>query len=152
MGLPVQQVYNKSTSEQFGTTFGGATLWIRAAVDEKGKDGLPILDTKKQASTMPPNFVHSLDASHMMRTVSAAAEGGMSDFALIHDSYGTHAGNSQRLADHIRAEFVRMYSEADILADLKAELEEQSGVALDDLPPKGTLDLQQVLKSDYFFA
>jgi DNA-directed RNA polymerase len=152
MGLPVQQVYNKSTSEQFETTYGGTSLRIRIGVDEKDKDGMPVLDTKKQSSTLPPNFVHSLDASHMMRTVGAAAADDIEDFALIHDSYGTHAGNTQRLADHIRAEFVRMYSEADILANLKAELEAQSGLTLDALPPKGTLDLQQVLQSAYFFA
>lgn len=152
MGLPVQQVYNKTKGTQFETTFGGARLTVMISEELEDADGSPLLDTRRQASAMPPNFVHSLDASHLMRTVTACAEGGMEDFALIHDSYGTHAANSQALADTLRAEFVRMYSETDILADLKAELEDQSGVALKALPPHGTLDLQQVLQSAYFFA
>ncbi|CAD5189966.1 unnamed protein product [Musa acuminata subsp. malaccensis] len=38
----------------------------------------------------PPNFVHSLDGSHMMMTAVACKRAGL-NFAGVHDSYWTHA-------------------------------------------------------------
>ncbi|WP_051247725.1 DNA-directed RNA polymerase [Inquilinus limosus] len=147
-GLVVQQLYQKTNKQHVETTFGGARLqmWVQEPTGE--------LDPRKQASTLPPNFVHSLDAAHMQRTVVAAERDGVRHFALIHDSYGTHAANSQRLADHLRAEFVRMYSEKCVLGAFKEEMEEQMGQpgALPPVPEKGNLNLQDVLHSPFFFA
>ena len=135
-GLPVQQVYRKTETTSVGTTYGGVK------VDIKIQEPTDELDKRKQATALPPNFVHSLDAAHLMRTVDACAADGIDSFALIHDSYGTHAGNAQKMAGHLRAEFVRMYGEVDILDVFKAELEAQmGGEVLPPLPPKGSLDL-----------
>jgi len=73
---------------------------------------------------------------------------------LIHDSYGTHAGNTPLLAEAIREEFVSMYTSKNVLEDFRDQLLRTlpEGVELNDLPPLGSLDLQKVLKSPYFFS
>jgi DNA-directed RNA polymerase len=113
------------------------------------------LDTRKQAAGISPNFVHSLDAAHLMRTVLHCVADGMTDFAMIHDSYGCPAGQAGLLRDNLRAAFVEQYSEP-VLANFREELVKQLPPELADeippLPPMGTLELAGVLQSEYFFA
>lgn len=113
------------------------------------------LNSRKQALGISPNYVHSLDAAHLMRTVLFCVADGITDFAMIHDSYGCHAGHASRLRDNLRHAFVEQYSEP-VLQKFRDELAEQLSLELRDelppLPPMGTLDLQQVKHSEYFFA
>lgn len=110
------------------------------------------VDKNRMRNGIAPNFVHSLDAAHMMRTINAAVKEGITCFACIHDDYGTHAADTERFFQIIREQFVRMYTEHDPLAEFKQEQEETLGIELPDLPPKGTLDINAVVNSDYFFA
>jgi DNA-directed RNA polymerase len=112
------------------------------------------IDKARQSSGISPNWVHSMDAAHMQLTVSRCHDMGMRSFSLIHDSYGTHAGNAWAMAQYLREEFVRMYSETDVLAAFREEILERlpEGTTLPPLPPKGSLDLNQVLESPFFFA
>jgi len=66
---------------------------------------------------------------------------------MIHDDYGTHAANSQRLYEIIRRQFVAMYDNNDPIADLCLRYS-----CLPKPPAKGTLDIREVLKSDFFFS
>lgn len=107
------------------------------------------IDRYRQANGIAPNFVHSMDASHLMLTVLEAPE--IDCWQMIHDSYGTHASQVDYMRKAIQTAFVDMYSRHDVLRAFKEELE-AGGVALPDLPATGTLDLQSVLTADYFFA
>jgi DNA-dependent RNA polymerase len=51
-----------------------------------------LTDIRKQAqqAAFPPNYIHSVDSSHMMMTATACREAGLS-FAGVHDSFWTHA-------------------------------------------------------------
>lgn len=113
------------------------------------------LNTRKQSLGISPNFVHSLDAAHLMRTVLFCAQDGVEDFAMIHDSYGVHAGKASLLRDNLRAAFIEQYSEP-VLEQfrdaLAAQLPEEMRGQLPPLPPMGDLDLEQVRHSEYFFA
>ena len=80
---------------------------------------------------------------------------GVTDFAMIHDSYGCHAGYASLLRDNLRQAFVDQYSKPvldnfrnELLEQLPPELQEM----LPELPPMGDLDLEQVKHSEYFFA
>lgn len=64
---------------------------------------------RDQASGMLPNFIHSLDCAHLIKTVQLAKESGISHFSMIHDSYGTHAADMPVLAKCIREAFVELY-------------------------------------------
>ncbi len=73
------------------------------------KPGPPVLDRRKQRSTIAPNVVHALDAAHLMLTVRRLHAEGLRHFAVIHDSYGVHARDVPRLRRALREEFVGMY-------------------------------------------
>jgi DNA-directed RNA polymerase len=45
--------------------------------------------------------------------------------AAVHDSYGTVAADVAMLAEELREEFVRMYEEHDVLAELRATQPEE---------------------------
>lgn len=147
-GLLVQQNYKLRKMKEIEVTFQKVRLAPR--IDAGGDK----LDTRKQASGISPNWVHSLDASHMTRTICASNSSGVRSFSFIHDSYGTHAGNTAALAATLREQFVEMYGQGCVLDRFRADLQSMlpEGVVLPPVPPKGSLDLQQVLESPFFFA
>lgn len=147
-GLVVLQAYPKLETKRIDITFNGHRHLLTVAVGHQRA-----LDRRKQTNGISPNWVHSMDASHMRATIRQGWAEGLRSFSLIHDSYGTHAGNTAALAALLREAFVSMYSQ-DVLENFKEELEQQlpEGSTLSPLPPKGTLDLEDVLASKYFFA
>lgn len=114
------------------------------------------LDVNKQASAMAPNFIHSMDATALRMTLNACAAVGITDFAAVHDSYGTHAENYAEMNRILREQFVKMYTEQDPLADLlamaKNSLPEEEAAKLPALPARGELDLELVKQAEFFFA
>ena len=69
------------------------------------------LSNQKQRNGVSPNFVHSLDATALHKTVIRAhKELGINDFAMIHDSYGVHAADCEEFSKLIRDVFVGMFS------------------------------------------
>lgn len=145
-GFLVQQAYRVPDMKRIDTAFNSTRIQISYQVGQ-GK-----IDSRRQASGISPNWVHSLDASHLMKTICASVEEGISSFSMIHDSYGTHAGNAHALARILRDQFVQMYTQVDVLARFKEELEGQIDAELPALPPKGGLDLSVVRESAFFFA
>ncbi|CAI8019764.1 DNA-directed RNA polymerase, mitochondrial [Geodia barretti] len=83
LGLPVVQPYHKMYQKSVSTQLQG--LNMRVAWNPSYPP-----DTRKQKNAMPPNFVHSLDSTHMMLTALHAHRAGIS-FVAVHDSYWTHA-------------------------------------------------------------
>ncbi|KAG5527768.1 hypothetical protein RHGRI_028646 [Rhododendron griersonianum] len=63
---------------------------------------------KRQRTAFPPNFVHSLDGSHMMMTAVACKKAGL-NFAGVHDSYWTHACDVEEMNRILREKFVELY-------------------------------------------
>ena len=104
----------------------------------------------RNVNGIAPNWVHSIDASHMMLTALRCRVDGI-EFAAVHDSFWTHAGTARRLAHALRDEFVSLH-ERPLLADLKESWERRYDVSLPDLPATGSLDLADVRRSEYFFA
>lgn len=147
-GLMIVQAYTKPNTKRIEVTFGSIRTQVHIATGtNKG------LDKQKQANSISPNWVHSMDASHMRMTVRKCWKEGIRSFSLVHDSYGTHAGNAQALAYHLREQFIDMYSQ-DVMAKFKTDLEMQllPETDLPEIPPKGTLDLELIMESQYFFA
>ncbi len=147
-GFVVQQAYKKEKAHRVATNVEGR--YIKLTLREE----TDTINAAKQQNGIAPNFVHSLDAAHLMKTVLACRERGVKDFKLVHDSFACHAANASILAWELRKEFVQMYQE-DLLADFRDEVREQmsskSQEKLPALPEKGNLDIEQVLESWYFF-
>jgi DNA-directed RNA polymerase len=113
-------------------------------------DKAPI-DKRKQVDGIAPNFVHSLDAAHMMRTAIACGRAQIA-FAAVHDCFWTHAADMDKLSVILRDEFITIH-ERPALEVLHEELQHNyPAVSLPPPPRLGSLDLDAVRQSPYFFA
>lgn len=148
-GLLVQQGYKVMEGKRLNFEVLGRRYQHRLEVTGEH------IDKRRQGAGISPNFIHSLDAAHMMRTVNYCMESGMHHFAMIHDSYGAHACDAEELSYQLRRAFVDQY-EGDVLRcfrdQLAEQLPEELAEKLPPLPRMGTLDLAAVMQSDYFFA
>lgn len=142
LGLPVMQPYRKQAKHAVRTVMQRVVLTMDS-------DFLPV-EGRKQRSAFPPNFVHSLDATHMLMTCLRMKKKELT-FAAVHDSYWTHAADASTLAGELRESFTELYK-MDILEDLKKSIEIRfPGMTLPALPQRGTLDVSSVKDSKYFF-
>lgn len=105
----------------------------------------------KQKKTIVANFVHSMDAAHMMLTVNALHRVGLTSFAMIHDSFGVHACDIPILNTLLRREFVQMYRQP-VLESLFTRVNNITGITLKEPPALGHLDRKRVMQSKYFFC
>jgi DNA-directed RNA polymerase len=149
-GFPVLQDYRDIAWRRVKTRLNGAVTFLSMG-EETDK-----LHAQRQANGLPPNFVHSLDAAALCLTVERAVAEGITSFAMIHDSYGTHAADTEKLSRLLREAFVEMYEGNDPLGELdcavRRVLPEELHVRIPPLPERGELDLRGVLGSDFFFA
>ena len=115
----------------------------------------PRIDRRRMFSGISPNFVHSLDASHLMLTINKCRENGLQNFSCVHDSYGTLAADATKLAYYLREAFIEQYG-ADVLKKFREEIAKQIPASMREMippmPKKGGLDLEKVRESCYFFA
>lgn len=145
LGLPVRQASMKSGSKAVRVLFQGQELQLR--LQHKTSK----LDTRGQVNGIAPNYIHSLDSAHLMLTVLDCAAEGITSFAMIHDSFGTHAGRVSELNYLLRRAFVDMYEE-NLLMNFYLEVGQQTDEPLPPLPPIGDFDLKLVMESDFFFS
>eukprot|EP00456_Euglypha_rotunda_P034004 TRINITY_DN2622_c0_g1_i3.p1 TRINITY_DN2622_c0_g1~~TRINITY_DN2622_c0_g1_i3.p1 ORF type:complete len:187 (+),score=3.71 TRINITY_DN2622_c0_g1_i3:220-780(+) len=142
MGLLAVQPYRKAIRRSVVTSLQRVTL-----LDNENQPVHP----SQQRRAFPPNFVHSLDATHMFLTALRCEQENIF-FASVHDSYWTHAGDMTKLSRLLREEFVTLYSQ-DILEALAVSLKDRFPEAVfPPLPTRGKLDIRQVLDSNYFFS
>jgi len=151
-GLPILQEYKEVVGKTVKVHFGGTEIQLTLNVDTAK------LSKRRQASGIAPNFVHSLDSSHLIGTVNLALKNGLSHFCVIHDSFATHACDTSMLNAVLREAFVQQYS-VDVLGQFREEIVEQLSVTAPELvdrvppcPPKGKLALDSVRESEFFFA
>lgn len=148
VGFPVLQNYRNILTKQVNTEIAGKFYNLKVAHDSGDK-----MNTRKMKSAISPNFVHSCDAAHLMRTVGLCIENEIRDLSMVHDSFGTHAADTPRLREILRHAFIQIHK-AEPLQAFYEEIKKQSSTP-DDIPPpppKGSLDIEEVLKSDFFFA
>jgi len=105
----------------------------------------------KQTQGFPPNFVHSMDATHMMMVAERCQQQGI-QFAAVHDSFWTHAGDVPMLNKSIREAFVELY-EKPVLQDFYEDLcVHLGGQQVPPVPVLGDLDISVVRDSTYLFS
>ncbi|KAG6473487.1 DNA-directed RNA polymerase 1B, mitochondrial-like [Zingiber officinale] len=140
LGLPVVQPYRA-----LGTQLVRTSLQVVSLQKETDK-----VLVKRQRTAFPPNFVHSLDGSHMMMTAVACKRAGLS-FAGVHDSFWTHACNVDQMNTILREKFVELY-EKPILENLLESFQQNfPTLEFPPLPERGDFDPRDVLNSTYFF-
>ena len=152
MGLPVMQSYRNYKYKQ--TDIYSEAGRFQAHTRTPKGEGVKL---SRMKTGVAPNFVHSMDASHLVLCICLANdENALEDFAVIHDSFGTHAASSDALAYALRKSFVEMYSENNVLEQFKQDMETiVDGEFTEDvpeLPRVKKMDLTQVIESKYCFA
>lgn len=160
LGLPIVQPYIKHR------TFKKNSLY-EPYLDDKFEK--PYVSKHKNA--FPPNFIHSLDSTHMMLTSLNCERKGLT-FVSVHDCFWTHPSTVDIMNKICREQFVALHSQP-ILEELSLYLTQKysysnavlanDGSVLDltrkkmnkvlsNLPQTGDLDIKQVLDSVYFFS
>lgn len=143
-GSVIEQAYHVSARTELKTLAG------RVILMNEQRDAP--LNTRKQALGAPPNFIHSFDAAHLTLTVNACVQRGITSFAMIHDSYGVHAGHTTAMAVILRDQFVRIYRD-DWLQKTKDYIAGYAPhVTVDDPPARGTFDVERVRDAPFFFS
>lgn len=140
IGFPVYQYYKTVKTINVETNLSGR---IGLNVHDLNKDGEP--KKPAQRAGVAPNFVHSIDSTHMIMTINMT--NGL-DLAMIHDDYGTHAGNTQELFVIIRKSFYELYTKYSPLEDWAAQV----NVDTSTMPEYGTYDIENIMNADYFFG
>lgn len=112
LGLPVVQPYNRYQKTSLNKS---AKLDENFAIDMFSKPNI-----LKQKNAFPPNFIHSLDSSHMMLTSLNCEKAGLT-FISVHDCFWTHACTVPEMNKICRDQFVALHSQP-ILEDLSAYL------------------------------
>jgi len=133
--------------------------WIMRSSKTRGSiDGRQIKHVAQVPSKMPdirgfmrgvsPNFVHSLDASHMALVIDEWSE----DFGAVHDSFSTHACDVDKLLSLTKSVFIKMYDVDNFYNYIKDQLVTNQ-LDLDvEQPTLGTLNIQGIEESEYFFT
>ncbi|XP_043909827.1 DNA-directed RNA polymerase, mitochondrial [Protopterus annectens] len=162
LGLPVIQPYHRIRRTSLKSTMQHLSLQVTHDVSMKP-------DTVKQKNAFPPNFIHSLDSTHMMLTVLHCCRAGLT-FASVHDCFWTHAITVDTMNKICREQFVALHNQP-VLQNLskfmvqkyspdlpphpksKKFMEFQRMLELfSKVPQTGEFDLEKVKESTYFFS
>ena len=146
-GFVVRQHYTTfaSATKEVASIAFGTRLKVRWS---DGKDTKPA--SRPMVTGISPNFVHSLDAACLHLAVLNAAKLGIKNFLVIHDSFGTLAPDVEELGASVRFAYASVFKN-DQLNIFASQLRAQ-GVEVPQIPAYGTLDVSELLDSDYVFA
>ncbi|XP_069818479.1 DNA-directed RNA polymerase, mitochondrial [Dendropsophus ebraccatus] len=157
LGLPIIQPYHRSRNVMFQSNLQMVSLANKHDANERP-------DTMKQKNAFPPNFIHSLDSTHMMLTALHCHRRGLT-FVSVHDCFWTHADTVDMMNKVCREQFVSLHSQP-ILQNLSqfliqkychnAKSPNQENLKMmnlfKDVPETGTFNLEYVKDSTYFFS
>ncbi|NXX08496.1 RPOM protein, partial [Larus smithsonianus] len=157
LGLPIVQPYYRTRSTVLNCGMQNLSV--------KNSNSNQKPDTVKQKNAFPPNFIHSLDSTHMMLTALHCLRQGLT-FVSVHDCYWTHALTVDVMNQICRQQFVALHSEK-ILQDLsefmlekycspgrepRALWQKKLMEQLSSVPKTGEFNLKEVMDSTYFFS
>ncbi|XP_052394383.1 DNA-directed RNA polymerase, mitochondrial isoform X1 [Carassius gibelio] len=162
VGLPIVQPYHRTKNQMLKSSMQNLSIHISHDANEKP-------DSMKQKNAFPPNFIHSLDSTHMMLTSLHCYRAGLT-FVSVHDCYWTHAVTVDTMNRVCREQFVALHSQP-ILEELsrfllkkycsrppvitkpkKSEEYYKMAQLLGSVPQTGDFDLEKVKESVYFFS
>ncbi|XP_036833918.1 DNA-directed RNA polymerase, mitochondrial isoform X1 [Oncorhynchus mykiss] len=162
LGLPIIQPYHRSRTQMLKATIQYLSLQITHDSKERP-------DTVKQKNAFPPNFIHSLDSTHMMLTALYCYSAGLT-FVSVHDCFWTHAITVDTMNKVCREQFVALHSQPILqelsnfllkkyCSGLQSEVKSKKFLEyrrmlllLAKVPQTGNFDLQRVKESTYFFS
>lgn len=155
-GFYVLQTYYKSQQKRISTQLHGVLKGYKPSLVESIPD---YQNTPKNRNAISPNFIHSLDASHLMLTINDLRyTHGIKSFHVVHDCFGVHPDSVKQLEQVLKDTFVEMYDNNRILDSfiedfLKKYLDKSDYFkVVDDRPQPGKFDVKEVYNSNFFFS
>jgi len=148
-GFPVEYTnFQMQKRKAKGTISGYTTYNKRGVVQHCAQVATKLPSIRGFMTGISPNFVHSMDASHMALVI----DDWNGEFGAVHDSFSTHACDVELLLAHTKRKFIDMYDvdnfynyiEEQIITD-KEEIDVEQ-------PELGSLSINGIEDSDYFFA
>jgi DNA-directed RNA polymerase len=144
LGLPVKQKYQNMKKMTIDLTSGDR-------IQVRYLEELPTPNKGKHKSGISPNYVHSLDAAALQLTTILGAKLGITNFMLVHDSFGTLCTKMDELSAAIRTAYYKIFSE-DQLGNLRQNWQARTGLSLPEVPHFGDMNVDELLDSEYFFC
>ncbi|QQP56671.1 DNA-directed RNA polymerase [Caligus rogercresseyi] len=153
LGLRVVQPYRKLLKSKSKSN----SLWTSPS------SKTDTVNSTKQRNGFPPNYIHSLDSSHMMLTSLHLWNRGVT-FASVHDCYWTHPISVSTMNERCREQFINLHSQPlleNLSKSFKKRYMDSSTRSVDaikaellfrNIPSKGSLDLNVVRDSVFFFS
>lgn len=140
VGFPVMQPYARRKQIVLKShLLGNRTITM---------DGKPIgINRDKSRISLAPNFIHSMDASHLVLTINACPDLTMS---AAHDEFSCHAADRAELHKQTREQFFHLYKGEEIEA-FAEQVEDYAGPIL-SRPDTGTYNIEEILGATYFFG
>lgn len=149
LGFPVMMRYPNLTTKRIELFLHDKAIRFqpRCAVEAPG------IKKDKSKNGIAPSFVHSLDACHLMMVLLKCKQEGINSVALVHDSFGCLPNDCGRFRAIIKQTFRDLYTENDVLAQIRTEAEERlDNPQLPEVPEKGSLNMDEIMQADYCFA
>jgi len=143
-GNRIHQAYHIHLQRQKKSLVGRLTTYDESRAAE--------LNARKQSAGSAPNFVHSFDAAHLTMTVNGCYERGVRSFAMVHDSFGTHACDTTLLAAELREQFVAIYTDNWLQRTYEDVRQYAPHVEIPEPPARGSFDVAEVVQAEFFFS
>ena len=148
LGLPVRMRYENYDSVMVSTRIG-ARARVLTIREENGKQS-----KRKALNGGAPNFVHSLDGfgGLLGRTMNLASFNGIQDAGSIHDTILCLAADAETMSMCVRKATVDIF-QRDLLSEMRQQVLTflPNLVELPSVPEYGSLDVTEVLSSEYYF-
>jgi DNA-directed RNA polymerase len=143
-GTEIIKAYRKPTNKQ--VMVNGLRTWLPSYSNVAGT-----LDTKKNKAAIVANLIHSFDAAMLQDTVVRILNQSVGPVSFVHDSYGCTAGDMELMNAALREAAYDMYvvNQMEVLRDTWQSM---VGTVLPSCPEVGSMRVEEVLKSPYFFA
>ena len=137
------KLYNQDVKELRNTTF-------------QTQIGQPEVNKLKSSNAISANMTHCTDAAILTKAVLLCRDMGVKNMMCVHDSFSTSIGSAFTMSWAIRRAFVDFFDGyclyEDVLAQVREQLDDPDNADLPEIPAKGDLDLEGVMKSDYNFC
>ena len=162
LGFPMEQFYreaDKRTRQRVYLTDKETRLEKKQA-----KADVMVFTDKvkmpKSENAVSPNIIHSMDATHLMKTVLLLDDHDVTDIMVVHDCFATTIDNVETMYLCVRKAFRDLYSDyclyTDVLNQTIAQLDHPETADLPSLESVRTkeaeLDLDEVMESPYAFS
>ena len=148
LGLPVRMRYENYDSIMVSTRVG-AKARVLTIREENGTQS-----KRKALNGGAPNYVHSLDGfgGLLGHTINLASKAGVQDIGTVHDQILTLAADAPIVSRCVRRATVDLFSR-DLLGEFRAQVLTMlpSMVQCPVTPEYGSLDINEVLSSEYYF-